>query len=171
MHLTDLKHPKKEKRSGIEFFLKVPVFGTLTKKVLISTFARNLSVLLINRVPLIVSLSIVAKIVGNYIFQVEIQTAIDKIKEGGKLSDSLQGSVILTPMVLGMISAGEASDTVPKMMDKLSDIFDKEVDNAIKSMTQSLEPIMIIVMGALIFTIMAAIMTPMYKLTQEIQNL
>jgi general secretion pathway protein F len=79
--------------------------------------------------------------------------------------------VILTPMVLGMISAGEASDTVPQMMDKLSDIFDKEVDNAIKSMTQSLEPIMIIVMGALIFTIMAAIMTPMYKLTQEIQNL
>ncbi|MBK7056366.1 MAG: type II secretion system F family protein [Leptospiraceae bacterium] len=165
------KTSEEGKKKWDRFFLKVPVFGTLTKKVLISTFARNLSVLLINRVPLIVSLSIVAKIVGNYIFQVEIQTAIDKIKEGGKLSDSLQGSVILTPMVLGMISAGEASDTVPKMMDKLSDIFDKEVDNAIKSMTQSLEPIMIIVMGALIFTIMAAIMTPMYKLTQEIQNL
>ncbi len=165
------KTSEEGKKKWDKFFLKVPVFGTLTKKVLISTFARNLSVLLINRVPLIVSLSIVSRIVGNYIFQVEIQTAIDKIKEGGKLSDSLQGSVILTPMVLGMVSAGEASDTVPQMMDKLSDIFDKEVDNAIKSMTQSLEPIMIIVMGALIFTIMAAIMTPMYKLTQEIQNL
>ncbi len=165
------KTSEQGKKKWDKNFLKVPIFGTLTKKVLISTFARNLSVLLINRVPLIVSLSIVLKIVGNHIFQVEIQNAIDRIKEGGKLSDSLQGSVILTPMVIGMISAGEASDTVPKMMDKLADIFDKEVDNAIKSMTQSLEPIMIIVMGALIFTIMAAIMTPMYKLTQEIQNL
>lgn len=165
------KTSEEGKKKWDKFFLKIPVFGSLSKKVLISTFARNLSVLLMNRVPLIVSLSIVLKIVGNYVFQVEIQTAIDKIKEGGKLSDSLQGSVILTPMVIGMISAGEASDTVPKMMDKLSDIFDKEVNNAIKSMTQSLEPIMIIVMGALIFTIMAAIMTPMYKLTQEIQNL
>ncbi|MCB1160649.1 MAG: type II secretion system F family protein, partial [Leptospiraceae bacterium] len=135
------------------------------------SFARNMGVLLTNRVPLITSLQIVSRIVNNYIFQKEINSAIEKIKEGGKLSDSFMESTILTPMVLGMLSAGEASDTVPEMMNKLAEIFDKEVNNAIKSLTQSLEPIMIVLMGGLIFTIMAAIMTPMYKLTKEIQNL
>lgn len=124
-----------------------------------------------NRVPLIVSLNIVSDVVGHTVFKEEIESAIIKIKEGGKLSDSLQGSQVLPQMVLGMLSAGEASDKVPEMMNKLSEIYESEVDTAIKSLTQSLEPMMIIVMGGIIFTIMAAIMTPMYKLTQEIQGM
>lgn len=165
------KNSKTGRPKWDRFVLKVPVFGSLIRKVLVSGFSRNLSVLLANRVNLITSLDIVSVAVSNYVFEAEIRTAIDRIKEGGKLSDSFQGSVILSPMVIGMISAGEVSDTVPQMMSKLADIFDSEVNNAIKSMTQSLEPIMIVVMGGLIFTIMAAIMTPMYKLTQDIQNL
>ncbi len=153
------------------FLLKVPVVGSLLKKVLVSNFARNLSILLMNRVPLIVSLNIVSDVVNHTVFREEISAAIIKIKEGGKLSDSLQGSQILSQMVLGMLNAGEASDKVPEMMTKLSEIYESEVDTAIKSLTQSLEPIMILVMGGIIFTIMAAIMTPMYKLTQEIQNM
>jgi len=153
------------------FLLKVPVVGALLKKVLVSNFARNLSILLMNRVPLIVSLNIVSDVVNHTVFREEITAAIIKIKEGGKLSDSLQGSQILSQMVLGMLNAGEASDKVPEMMTKLSEIYESEVDTAIKSLTQSLEPIMILVMGGIIFTIMAAIMTPMYKLTQEIQNM
>jgi general secretion pathway protein F len=164
------KSSENGKKKWDAFVLKVPIFGTLIKKVMISNFARNLGVLLTNRVPLITSLEIVAVAVENYVFQTEIQEAIVKIKEGGKLSDSFQGSQILSPMVLGMMSAGELTDQVPEMMNKLADIFDSEVNNAVKSMTQSLEPIMIIVMGGIIFAIMAAIMSPMYKLTQDIQK-
>jgi general secretion pathway protein F len=129
-----------------------------------------MGVLLTSRVPLITSLEIVSVAVDNYVFQKEIQEAIVKIKEGGKLSESFAGSEILSPMVLGMMAAGEVSDTVPEMLNRLSDIYTREVDNSVKAMTQSLEPIMIVVMGGIIFTIMAAIMSPMYKLTQEIQN-
>lgn len=153
------------------FVLKIPIFGTLLKKMIVSSFARNLGVLLANRVSLIIALEISSNSVNNYIFQSEMKSSIGKVKEGIKLSESLQGSQVLSPMFLGMIAAGEISDTVPDMMNKLADIFDNEVDSAIKSMTQSLEPMMIVVMGGLIFTIMAAIMTPMYKLTQQIQNL
>jgi general secretion pathway protein F len=159
------------KKKWDSFILKVPVFGNMLKKVMISNFARSLAVLLVNRVALISSLQISSKIVSNHIFEKEISTAVERIKEGGKLSESFQDSQILPQMVLGMIGAGEVSDQVPQMMEKLSEIYEGEVNNAIKSMTQSLEPIMIIVMGGLIFTIMAAIMTPMYKLTQELQNL
>ncbi|XDD55764.1 type II secretion system F family protein [Leptospira sp. WS4.C2] len=159
------------KKTWDKFLLKLPVIGTLLRKILVSNFARNLSILLMNRVPLIVSLNIVSDVVGHTVFKEEIESAIIKIKEGGKLSDSLQGSQVLPQMVLGMLSAGEASDKVPEMMNKLSEIYESEVDTAIKSLTQSLEPMMIIVMGGIIFTIMAAIMTPMYKLTQEIQGM
>lgn len=152
------------------FVLRMPIIGGLTKKVMISSFARSLSVLLLNRVPLITSLQIVGKIVDNKIFLAEIDSAIEKVKEGGKLSESFQNSQVLPQMVIGMVAAGEVSDKVPQMMDKLSEIYEGEVENTIKSMTQSLEPIMIIVMGGLIFTIMAAIMTPMYTLTQNIKQ-
>lgn len=167
---TFWKSTENGKKSWDAFILKVPIFGTLLRKVMISSFARNLGVLLTNRVPLIASLEIVSIAVDNHIFQTEIKEAIVKIKEGGKLSESFQGSEILSPMVLGMMSAGEISDQVPEMMNKLADIFDSEVNNAVKSMTQSLEPIMIIIMGGVIFAIMAAIMSPMYKLTQDIQK-
>ncbi|GBF49073.1 type II secretory pathway protein F [Leptospira ryugenii] len=165
------KNTEEGKKVWDRLLVRVPVIGPLLKKVLVSNFARNLSILLVNRVPLITSLHIVSDVVNHTIFKEEISAAIVKIKEGGKLSDSLQGSQILSQMVLGMISAGEASDQVPQMMTKLSEIYESEVDTAIKSLTQSLEPIMILVMGGIIFTIMAAIMTPMYKLTQEIQNM
>jgi type II secretory pathway component PulF len=164
------KNSKEGKKKWEAFLLKVPIIGSLMRKVMISNFSRSLSVLLMNRVPLISSLQIVGKIVNNHIFLTEIYGAIDRVKEGGKLSDSLANSQILPQMVIGMIAAGEASDRVPQMMDKLSEIYEGEVENTIKSMTQSLEPIMIIVMGGLIFTIMAAIMTPMYTLTKNIQQ-
>lgn len=164
------KNSKEGRKKWDSFVLKVPVIGSLSRKVMISNFSRSLAVLLLNRVPLLSSLQIVGKIVNNHIFLTEINSAIEKVKEGGKLSDSFQGSQILPQMVIGMVAAGEASDTVPQMMDKLSEIYEGEVENTIKSMTQSLEPIMIIVMGGLIFTIMAAIMTPMYTLTQNIQQ-
>ncbi|WP_411822694.1 type II secretion system F family protein [Leptospira sp. 'Mane'] len=165
------KSTENGRKSWDRILLKIPVIGPLLKKVMVSNFARNLSILLINRVPLITSLQIVSDVVNHTVFREEIAQAITKIKEGGKLSDSLQGSQILSQMVLGMLNAGEASDRVPEMMTKLSEIYESEVDTAIKSLTQSLEPIMILVMGGIIFTIMAAIMTPMYKLTQEIQNM
>jgi general secretion pathway protein F len=158
------------KKSWQTFVLKIPLFGVLIKKVMISNFARSLAVLLQNRVPLLSSLVIVGRIVNNIVFQREIDDAIVKVKEGGKLSDSLQNSEILPQMVIGMIAAGEVSDTVPQMMSKLAEIYEREADNTIKSLTQSLEPIMIIVMGSLIFGIMVSIMLPMYTLAQNVQK-
>ncbi len=168
--LIRFKNSEGGRKKWDAFILQVPIIGGLTKKVMISSFSRSLSVLLLNRVPLITSLQIVGKIVDNQVFLSEIELAIERVKEGGKLSESFQNSLVLPQMVIGMVAAGEVSDKVPQMMDKLSEIYEGEVENTIKSMTQSLEPIMIIVMGGLIFTIMAAIMTPMYTLTQNIKQ-
>ena len=153
------------------YMIRMPLLGNMKKKVMISDFARNLNILLNNGVPLVTSLQIVSSIIENSIFEDELKKSIDRLKEGDSLSNALKDSSILPVMVTSMIAAGEKSDKIPQMMEKLSQIYDDEIDNVIKSLTQSLEPIMIIIMGGLIFTIMAAIMTPMYQLTQQLQKL
>ena len=158
------------RRQFQNFIIKIPLVGPMYKKVLVSRFTSNLGVLVYNKVPLISSLTIVATIVDNVNFREEILDAINRIKEGSKLSDSMHNSQILPQMVLGMVAAGEMSDQVPEMLMKLSEIYENELDSAIKSMTQSLEPLLIVVMGGMIFLIMASIMTPMYQLTNNLKN-
>ncbi|TGK04266.1 type II secretion system F family protein [Leptospira langatensis] len=154
-----------------KFVLKIPILRTLNKKVLISNFARNLGILLTNRVPLIVSLQIVEQIVNHSVFGEEIRNAASRIREGEKLSASFANSEILPQLVLGMMSAGEASDRVPEMLNKLAEIYDTEVDTSLKNATQAIEPFMLVFMGFAIGIIMAAIIVPMFSLTQNLQGI
>ncbi len=165
------KNTPEGKEKWERFVLKIPIIRTLSKKVLISTFARNLGILLTNRVPLIISLQIVEQIVNHSVFGDEIKTAAGRIREGEKLSSSFFSSEILPQMVLGMMSAGEASDRVPEMMNKLAEIYDSEVDTSLKAATQAIEPLMLVFMGFAIGIIMAAIIVPMFSLTQNLQGI
>ncbi|TGK08687.1 type II secretion system F family protein [Leptospira fluminis] len=159
------------KLSWERFVLRIPIISNLSKKVLISNFARNLGILLTNRVPLIISLQIVEQIVNHSIFGEEIRNASSRIREGEKLSASFLSSEILPQMVLGMMSAGEVSDRVPEMMNKLAEIYDSEVDNSLKAMTQAIEPLMLVFMGFAIGIIMASIIVPMFSLTQNLKGI
>lgn len=149
--------------------LKIPILGTLLQKVVLARFSRNLGVMLENRVPLITALQIVTKIVNHKIFEKEIQDAIDKIKEGTKISDAFQNSIIMTYMVKGMISAGESTDNLATMVLKIADIIDDEVDATIQRFSSLIEPAMIVLMGGLIAIIMSAILLPIYNLTKYIE--
>ncbi len=149
--------------------LKIPILGTLLKKVVLARFARNLGVMLENRVPLITALQIVSKIVNHKIFEKEIYDAIEKIKEGVKISEAFQNSIIMTYMVKGMISAGESTDNLANMILKIADIIDDEVDATIQRFSTLIEPAMIVLMGGLIAIIMSAILLPIYNLTKYIE--
>ncbi len=151
------------------FVLKLPVIGILKRKILIARFARNMGAMLVNRVPLITALQVIAKVVNHSIFATEISTAIEKIKEGERMSDSFKDSIIINLMVLGMISAGENSDAVPEMINKVADVVENDVENNIERASTLLEPIMIVVMGLMIVLIMSAILLPMYDLTNQLQ--
>jgi len=151
------------------FILKIPILGSLIQKVVLARFSRNLGVMLENRVPLITALQIVSKIVNHKIFEKEIQEAIDKIKEGSKISEAFQNSRIMTFMVKGMLSAGESSDSLSNMILKIADILDDEVDAIIQRFSTLIEPAMIVLMGGMIAIIMSAILLPIYNLTRYIE--
>lgn len=163
------KETPQGRTSWESFLLKLPFIGGMIRKVILARFSRNLGVMLQSRVPLIVSLQIVSKVVDHAIFESEVNVAIGKIKEGSSITDSLRDSTIVSPMLMGMLSAGEASDRVPEMIDRIADVLDDDLDATIQKLSTLLEPFMMVVMGGVIVVMMVSIMLPMYNLTQQMQ--
>ena len=149
--------------------LKIPLLGNIHNKVVVSRFARNLGILLDSNVPLLAGLEIVGETVGSEVFKQELNNSIQEIKEGSSLKDSLKNSEILPHMAKGMMSAGEASDRMGDMLVKVADIMEAEVDSAVRGLTNSLEPIMIVVMGIIVGGIMIAVMLPLYQMSELIR--
>lgn len=149
--------------------LRLPFFGSLQKKLQVGRFARNLGTLLESNVSLLGALEIVTGTIGNRVFQDELIKAGKKISEGSTIRDAIRDSQVIPQMARGMIAAGESTDRLPELLIKVAIILESEVDAAVKRMTNALEPIMIVVMGGLVAAIMAAIMMPLYKMTELIK--
>jgi len=152
-----------------ELQLKAPLLGTLIQKSLLARFARNLGVMLESRVSLIIALQVTSRVVNHGIFSGEINQAIARIREGSGITDAFRDSVIMTHMVRGMLSAGEATDRIAPMIVKLADILEDEVDATVQRFSTLLEPMMMVFMGLMIGGIMAAVLMPMYNLTKQLQ--
>lgn len=157
------------RRKTDRLLLQIPFFGGLLRRIQVGLFCRNLGILIESQVPLLDALRIVAGTVTNSIFSDELNNAIQMIKEGSSLRDSLKDSVILPQLARGMIAAGESTDRLAELLIKAAEIMESEVDSAVRRMTQSLEPIMIVFLGGIVAAIMAAVMLPMYKMTEYIK--
>lgn len=152
-----------------KFILRIPFFGGLLRRIQVGLFCRNLGILVESQVPLLDALKIVAGTITNSIFIDELNSASQQIKEGSSLRESLKNSVILPQMARGMIAAGESTDRLAELLIKAAEIMESEVDSSVRRMTQSLEPIMIVFLGGIVAAIMAAVMLPMYKMTEYIK--
>lgn len=152
-----------------KLIMRIPFFGNLLRRIQVGLFCRNLGILAESQVPLLDALKIVSGTITNSIFIDEINVAAQQIKEGSSLRESLRNSVILPQMAKGMISAGESTDRLAELLIKAAEIMESEVDSSVRRMTQSLEPIMIVFLGGIVAAIMAAVMLPMYKMTEYIK--
>jgi type IV pilus assembly protein PilC len=147
-----------------EISLKLPVIGILVKKVAIAKFSRTLGTLIKSGVPILQGLETVAKTAGNKIIEKAINASRDSIKEGGRISDPLKKANIFPPMVIQMISVGEETGGLDNMLNKIADFYDAEVDVAVKGLTSMIEPLIMIVLGFVIGTIVIAMFMPMFAL-------
>ncbi|MBU2573234.1 MAG: type II secretion system F family protein [Elusimicrobia bacterium] len=144
--------------------LKLPVFGILLKKVAIAKFTRTLGTLIKSGVPILQGLETVAKTAGNKTIERAINASRDSIREGGRISDPLKKANIFPPMVIQMISVGEETGGLDNMLGKIADFYDQEVDTAVHGLTSMIEPLIMIVMGLVIGTIVVAMMMPMFSM-------
>jgi len=158
---------------GLNYFdekaLKLPMFGILLRKVAVAKFTRTLGTLVRSGVPILQALDTVARTSGNKVVEKAIYSARESIREGERISDPLKRSGVFPPMVIQMISVGEETGNLDIMLTKIADFYDQEVDVAVKGLTSMIEPIVIVVMGVVIGSIVICMFMPMFEMSQLAQ--
>ena len=149
--------------------LRLPIFGDLICKVAVSRFCRTLSVMVQSGVPILESLDIVMKTIGNRVLERVIEEVIQGVREGESMAVPLARSKIFPSMVTKMIAVGEQSGQLDKMLSKCADFFDEQVDAAVDGLTSLIEPCIIGFLGIVIGFIVMALFLPIISITQLIQ--
>ena len=149
--------------------LKMPVFGELIRKVAISRFSRTLSTLIQSGVPILESLDIVGKTSGNKVLEVVIDNVKGAVREGESIAGPLVKSGVFPSMVTRMISIGEKSGQMEKMLNKIAEFYDEQVDAAVAGLTSLIEPLIIGFLGIVVGFIVIALFLPIMSITQFIK--
>jgi type II secretory pathway component PulF len=144
--------------------LKIPVFGPLNTKVAIARFTRNLAMMLKAGVSLVTALRLVATTADNWIISQAVEHAVGDMENGKTFSSSIGKFTMFPPMVTQMIVVGEQSGSLAAMLDTVADFYDEEVKEASDTLTQALEPILILVLGGLVGGMLFALYMPMFTL-------
>ena len=148
------------------FKLKVPIFGTVMKKSIVSRFCRTLGTLIASGVPILEALGIVKDAVGNLVVSTAVENVHGSIREGETIAEPLMQSGVFDDLIVNMISVGEETGELDKMLSKISDNYDLEVDVAVESLTRVLEPLIIVVLGLMVGFIVIALFMPLINLVQ-----
>ncbi|MEH2390231.1 MAG: type II secretion system F family protein [Nostoc sp.] len=149
--------------------LKVPLFGDLIQKSSVARFSRTFGSLTRSGVPILTCLEIVRDTSGNQVIANAIDAARLEIQQGGMISIALQENDGVFPaMAIQMISIGEETGELDAMLMKVADFYEDEVEQAVKAMTSILEPVMIVVLGGMVGTILLAMYLPMFKVFETL---
>ncbi len=152
------------RRNMDRFKLNMPAFKTLFRKVYMARFTRTLGSLVASGVPLLEALVICSEAVNNLIIKEIIDHAATQVKGGKALSASLSNNEYFLHLVPQMIKIGEDSGTLSEMLDKVASFYEDEVDQTVKNISTIIEPILMIVLGFMVFFIIIAILYPVYSL-------
>ncbi|MGD8982875.1 MAG: type II secretion system inner membrane protein GspF [Desulfobacteraceae bacterium] len=152
-----------------EIKIRVPIFGSISLRLAIARFGRTLGNLLDSGVTLLTALEIVRNIVNNVLISDVIDNAMDEIQAGKSLAGPLSRSTWFPPMAIQMISVGEQSGELEKMLNKIADIYEREAESQITVMTSMLEPIMILVMALVVGFMLVSILLPIFEMNTLIK--
>ena len=147
-----------------DLFLRLPVFGTLLRKVAVAKFTRTMGTMLSSGVAILEALDIVAKTAGNKTIEKAVYDVRSGISEGRTMADPLLESGVFPSMVCQMISVGESTGALDAMLGKIADFYDEEVDQAVENLTALIEPFMLVFLGVTIGGLVIAMYLPIFKM-------
>ena len=149
--------------------LKTPMkIGDIVQKVALARWSRTFSALITAGVPLLAALDIVGKTAGNVVVEQAMDKVFESVKSGGTIAGPLKESSVFPSMVGHMVGVGEETGALDAMLSKIADFYEDQVAAAVKSLTAIIEPIMIIVVGAIVGFIVIAMYMPMFSLYDQI---
>lgn len=146
------------------FLIHMPVFGPLFRKVAISRFSRTFATLIQSGVPMLGALDIVAATAGNVLVEAAVLKAKEAVTRGETLGDPLTATRVFPAMVTRMISIGEKTGALEKLLMKIAEFYDQEVRAMVKALTSLIEPLMISAMGLIVGFIVLAIFLPILQM-------
>jgi type IV pilus assembly protein PilC len=150
-------------------FLKVPVFGSLLRKVAVARFSRTLGTMISSGVPILDALDICARTAGNTVIELGLQRTRAAIAEGRTIAEPLQAAGVFPGMVVQMIAVGEQTGAMDAMLNKIADFYDDEVDTAVDALTALLEPLMMVFLGGTVGGLLMAMYLPIFKIAENIK--
>ena len=171
--LVYLRRYIKTEKGAYQFhnlLLRMPIFGEVIKKIIVARFSRTFSSLMGAGVSVLDALDVTGKAVGNKVIQRELEEIAVKVKNGQPLGKQLIESKNFPPIVGQMLSVGEETGKIDHILVKVADFYEEEADTVIDSLASIIEPLMIIVLGALVGLIAASVMGPIANLSKQIGN-
>lgn len=148
--------------------LKMPLFGDLVQKTATARFCRTFGALTRSGVPILTSLEIVRDTAGNQVVANAVDEARREIQTGGLISIALQKEQVFPIMAIQMISIGEETGELDKMLMKVADFYEDEVEQAVKALTSIMEPFMIVFLGGMVGAILISMYLPMFKVFDKL---
>jgi type IV pilus assembly protein PilC len=150
--------------------LRIPMrIGQVVLKVTMARFSRTLSTLVAAGVDIIKALEITGQTAGNWVVEDALATVREKVHEGVPIAQPLIDNDVFPPMVAQMVKIGEETGELEKMLSKIADFYEDEVDSSIQSLTSIIEPLMMIAVGAMVGVIIIAMYLPMFKMLTLLQ--
>ncbi|MFH1514775.1 MAG: type II secretion system F family protein, partial [bacterium] len=149
--------------------LYTPVFGPLARKVAITRFCRTLGTLQKSGVPLIEALEVTRDTAHNVVIANAIDYTRDRIREGESIAGPMKRTKMFPPMVTNLISVGEEAGNLEEMLEKLADFYDIEIDATIRGLASLIEPLLIVIIGGIIGTIVISLYLPIFNLVNIIK--
>jgi type II secretory pathway component PulF len=150
--------------------IQIPIMGPVFLKIAMSRFTRMFVTLNRSGLPMLETLEIAASTVGNVYLSNIILGIQQSVKDGGTLSEKMKDKSIFPPLVYQMFAVGESSGTLDEIVEKVSEFYDKEVDNSIKNLSSLIEPIMIVFMGIMMLFLALAVFMPMWDMGRMAQG-
>jgi type IV pilus assembly protein PilC len=151
-----------------QVFYKIPVLGSLIRKVAMSRFCRTYAILLRSGVPILRALEIVSKASGNSFIESACREIVRDISQGGQLSETIATIPYFPPTVKHMSKAGEQTGNVDAMMDKVAEFYDNEVNNTVDALTSLMQPRIIVFLGVFVGGIVIAMFLPIFNMASAV---
>ncbi len=149
--------------------VKLPLFGSLIRRASIARFTRTMATLVSSGVPLLNCFDICVRLTGNFAVRDILKKTSLAVQEGKSIAQGLaMGGDLFPPMVIHMVNIGEMSGKLDEMLNKVADIYDDEVDDAVSAMTGLLQPLLIVIVGVLVAFLLVAMYLPIFTLAEKV---
>ena len=158
-------------RAAVDIVLmKIPVLGNLVEKTSVARFTRTLGTLIAAGVPILEAVIITRDTSGNHVYEKALTSVHDSIREGESVADPLREAKVCDSIVVNMIEVGEETGDLDVMLVKVADNYDEEVDVAVTALLSLLEPLLVVVLGGIVGTIVLALFMPLVKMIESVSD-